>query len=310
MKKAILAAGAAVLAGALAACSHVQPSLGQYAIVTGHGALSNQQVQDVVSPGDSVNQGSGTTVWYLPAQARNYVTAQKNGDRDNPQAELTAPSKTSPGMSDYTWTYVVLMLNPKITSRQGNYAFARAFLAFCLKYGCASNTAQNDASNAQLTRSSDPGWENMLNEIMPHAIDNATRDAIVNYGPDLFINRGKWGQFGDDIQKNLEDQVARMDGTNLHYFCGPASTLDTCTPPLVTVNDVTPADPDVVTQYNKQVSAQYALQAAQARVDAAKKLYGPDAYYFMGMMDLVNACHAQGVTCNIYTGNPPATGGR
>ena len=41
---ALATAGAAVTGLALAACSHVQPSLGQYAIVTGHGALSTQQV--------------------------------------------------------------------------------------------------------------------------------------------------------------------------------------------------------------------------------------------------------------------------
>jgi len=61
----VAAAAAAIGLGAVA-CTHVQPSLGQYAIVTGHGALSTQQVKQVVLPGDSVNQEDGTTVSVLP----------------------------------------------------------------------------------------------------------------------------------------------------------------------------------------------------------------------------------------------------
>src|SRR5262249_7032071 len=126
----LLAAGAAVAAtGLLApACTHGQPSLRQYAHLTGHGALSPQPVQDVVVPGDSINGNDGTTVWYFPGNYRNYVTLPKNGDRDNPQPTLTGNGKNGDvGMSDYTWTYVGFQVNPAIANKADNYAVATAF---------------------------------------------------------------------------------------------------------------------------------------------------------------------------------------
>lgn len=310
-KTILAAAGVAVTGLALAACSHVQPSLGQYAIVTGHGALSTQQVEDVVSPGESINQGNGTTTWYFPANYRNYVTLPNNGDRNNPQAATTGPGKNGDvGMSDYTWTYVGFEVNPDIVVKQGNfYPNATSFLKFCLKYACASTDAQNDSSNAGQVRSSDPGWENMLNEVMPRAIDDATETAILKYGPDLWTNRAQWKQYGTDIAAALTGELQNLTGNaGQPYFCGPGSTITTCTKLSVSIQNVTPVDGDVVTQYNKRVSAQYAQQAAEARLNAAKAIYGPDAYWFMGLQDTIDHCQAKNVSCSIYVGNPPNTG--
>jgi hypothetical protein len=306
-----VAAGIGLLT--MAACSsEIQPSVAQYAITTGHGNFSNQQVLDVVSPGENIHLGSGTTTWYVWADVRNYVTSPANGDRSNPQAELTGPGpKGTPGMSDYTWTYVAFELNPAITVRaaNGTYPDATSFLAFCLKYGCADQTAQNDSSNADLDRSVSPGWENMLNEVLPRAIDNATRDAIVNYQPDLWTERGEWDAYGDAISANLLAQISQLDGSSIPYFCGPGSTASHCTAPDVIVQNVTPSDPAVVTAYNQQVAAQYAAQAGGARLAAAKEIYGSDANYFLGLLDLVNACSADKTPCNIYVGNPPVVPG-
>lgn len=305
-----LAAATAVIGLGAAACTHVQPSLGQYAIVTGHGALSTQQVKQVVLPGDSVNQEDGTTVWYFPGNYRNYVTLPNNGDRDNPQAVTTGPGPDKQvGMSVHTWTYVGFQVNPAIATKADHYAVATAFLKFCLKYACATTTAQNDTSNAGQVRSSDPGWLSMLNEVMPRAIDDATQTAIVKYGPDLWTNRTQWKAYGTDIAANLTDELNTLSGSTIPYFCGPGSTETTCTLLSVTIQNVTPSDPDVVAQYNKQVSAQYAQQAAASRNNAAKALYGPDAYFFTGLQDTISMCQDKGVTCNIYVGSPPVSAG-
>jgi hypothetical protein len=304
-------AAAVVAAGlGLAACTHVQPSLGQYAIVTGHGALSTQQIKQVVAPGDSVNQEDGTTVWYFPGNYRNYVTLPQNSDRNNPQAVTTGPGpKQEVGMSVHTWTYVGFEVNPAITTQKDHYAVATNFLKFCLKYACATTEAQNDTSNAGQVRSSDPGWENMLNEVMPRAIDDATQTAIQKYGPDLWTNRAQWKKYGTEIADNLTGELNTLSGSIIPYFCGPGSTMTTCTPLSVTIQNVTPVDSDVITQYNKQVSAQYAQQASAARLKVAQALYGPDAYFFTGLQDTIGMCQAKGVTCNIYVGNPPVSAG-
>lgn len=297
---------AAVALGA-AACSEVQPSIAQYGVVTGHGNLSNQQVLGVVQPGNNTHFGSGTTTWYVWANTRNYVTATSNGDRNDPQAEITGPgANNAPGMSDFTWTYVTWEINPAISTEvNGQYPVATQFLAFCLKYGCADQTAQNDDSNADLSRSSSPGWEAMLNEVMPRAIDNATRDAITTYGPDLWTSRGSWDAYGTAIGSHLLAEISSLDGSSVPFFCGPGSTTTDCTAPSVIVQNVTPTDSSVITAYNQEVAATYAEQAGQSRLAAAKEIYGSDANYFLGLQDLVGQCKSAGVSCSIYVGNPP-----
>jgi hypothetical protein len=305
---------AAVIAGglALSACSSdVIPSVAQYAITTGHGAFSNQQVLDVVAPGQNVHLGSGTTTWYVWADVRNYVTATSNGDRNNPQAEITGPGPANaPGMSDYTWTYVTWELNPAIMNKvNGQYPVATSFLAFCLKYGCANNFPQNDSSNQNLALSVTVGWENMLNEVLPRAIDNATRDVITTYGPNLWTDRGEWSAYGTEISGHLLSEISQLDGSSVPYFCGPGSTTTDCTAPDVVVQNVTPSDPAVITAYNQQVAAQYAEEAGATRLAAAKEIYGSDANFFLGVDDMISACKASNVSCNIYLGNPPQAAG-
>jgi hypothetical protein len=303
-----LAAALAGLAVVAAACSSVAPSIGQYAVVTGQGAFSDQQVKQVVDPGVRAHVGSGDTIWYLPAQVRNYVTAPSGGDRSNPQAELTgantAPGKTSPGMLDYTWSYVAFELNPAITNP--DHKVINSFFPFCLKYGCATQTAQTTSGNSSLTRSSAPGWLNMLAEIFPHAIDNATHDAIGDFGPNLWSDNAEWTSFGNDIAKRLPGALANLDGSgSTPYFCGPGSTQSKCQPFTVIVNNVTPADSSVVTAYNQEVAAAYAAQAGTERLNAAKEIYGPDANWALALLDMISACKAAKVPCNIYAGNPP-----
>lgn len=310
---AVVAAGGAALLANTACGSTIEPSIAQYAITTGHGTFSNQQVLSVVAPGDNVHLGSGTTTWYVWANVRNYNTLQSNGDRSNPQAEITGPGPSNaPGMSDYTWTYVAWELNPNILdkSQDGQYPFATEFLSFCLKYGCADQTGQNDSSNANFTRSSSPGWLAMLGEVMPTAIDNATQSAITSFGPDLWTNRAEWGKYANDIAANLTSQIAARDGSGqTSFFCGPGSTTTQCNPLSVIVQNVTPSDPAVITSYNQQVAAQYAEQAGQARLAAAKEIYGSDANYFLGVQDTIQQCKTAGATCNIYIGNPPVAPG-
>jgi hypothetical protein len=308
---ALTTAGTAALAVALLASgcgSNIQPSLGQYAITTGHGVLSSQQVETVAQPGTQLHVGSGTTTWYVPSDIRNYVTAPTNGDRTVSTQEITGGAKGEPGMPDTVQSYLAFELNPDIASPAGQYANATGFLSFCLKYACATQTPQNDTSNASLVRSSTPGWENMLNEILPRAIDNATRMVIANYPPSLWTNQSAWVAMGNQIAALLPGQIALLDGDSGNpYFCGPGSTSAKCAPFTFVVSKVVPANQAVVNAYNQQLAAQYQMQAAAERLAAAKAVYGPDAYYFLGMLDLANACGANTKTpsCYLYVGNPP-----
>jgi hypothetical protein len=296
---------AAVTAAAAACSSAVAPSIAQYGVVTGKGLFSNQQVKQVVEPGQNISVPGGDTIWYLPADVRNYVTAPSNGDRNNPSAELTGdgPGNT-PGMADYTWSYLAFELNPAITDK--NLKMISSFMPFCLKYGCASLTAQVNNQVQNAARSSTPGWLAMLGEIMPRAIDNATRDAMASYGPDLWTDQGEWASYGDKIASFLPREIAKLDGSSAPYFCGPGSTASKCAPFTFVVSSVRPVDTSIINAYNQEVTAGYQQQAAAARLKAAQGVYGPDANFFLGMQDLVNTCQSDKVPCYFYVGNPPS----
>lgn len=304
-----IAAGIAV-AGALimaAGCSHVQPSVAEDAITTSHGSLSNQKVVNVTCTGNSSKTGSGTTSWYFPANVRNYVTGPQ-GDRPQSTAAFTnSGGSGDPAISTYVETYVGWEVNPAICSKKNHYAFASHFLQFCLKYGCASNDAQNNEANASKNRSSDTGWLKMVDEIFPRAVDNATRSAMVSEKPTIWESSGQaqWPVLGDKIAGNLSTELQTLDGSKAEgqpdYFCGPGSTLTKCKPFLVQINGVTPTDQGIIQAYQQQQQANFSQQAAAARLHLAQTLYGKDAGWFLGMFDLTQKCH----TCTIYAGNAP-----
>lgn len=293
----VLATGGA--AAMITACSQsvaVQPSVGQYAFVTGHGALSTQKITAVYGPGVRESVNGGSVVWYVPANQRNYVTAQAGNvaDRTNPQQVTTAKRGGSNGVPVYVYSFVSWELNPAIQDEHNANnvtPVGRAFFKFCLKYGCASTDAQNDSSNSTLSHSSVPGWNDMLAENFPTAIDNASQTAALKFGPDLWNDQSQWRSFGADIQAQLPAEFRSLTGSgSFNYFCGPGSTETKCTAPLVTVKFITPADPGARAAYNQSVSAAIQGQAAANRVKTAENLYGPYAHWYLAESDLINQC--------------------
>jgi hypothetical protein len=242
-----------------------------------------------------VNIGNDNTAWYYPCDARNYVTAPSGGDRKDPMPVKTGTDKNgnTPGMPVQVWTSVYW------TPTQVD-AVMPAFLAFCLKYGCAESSDQTDASVALNPHSSTPGWNNMLAENLGPAVDRATNDVIGQFGPSLWTDRASWPRLGALIAQNLNAELAKETGNSHPYFCGDSSTTRNCTPMTVEVSNVTPADPAVQQLYNQQIAAEQALSVNAARLAAAQKLYGPYAQYFLGLQDLADQCK----TCTIYVGAP------
>lgn len=282
---------------ALTGCTTATPALSECAMTTNGGfGSSGQGITSIVHPGGKVSVGSGETAWYYPCNERNFVTAAKGGDRDNPLAVRTAAGKDgTPGMPVYVWSSVYFTANQ-------DEAVMKQFLPFCLKYGCATTDPQTDASISGSVHSSSPGWENMLQENMGPAVDRASQLAAQDFGPTLWRSQPDWNALGDDIAANLNTQLAKETGTNVPFFCGPASTETKCTGMTVVVSDVTPEDPAVVTEYNQQVAAEQSGAANAAREAAAKNLYGPYAQYFLGLFDLAAQCPK----CTIYVGAPNA----
>jgi hypothetical protein len=293
----------------LTGCSSVQPSIGQYAIVTGHGPFSNQQVKDVVAPGNKIHVSSNDVTWYIPAQVRNFVTSPAGkADRTQGLAAKTASDKTGPGMPVYTYSYIAWQINPAIVKQANQGYVDKGFFPFCLKYGCATQQEQTSSDTANLSRSSYPGWLNMVDEVFPTAVDNATRDALASYGPALWNDQSQWAGFGDKIAQYLPQELQKIDGSpsQFQYFCGPGSTEDHCGSFTVLIKNVVPVDSTVISAYDQQITAEYQQKASAARMAVARELYGAaDAGWFQGMKDLIAECAQDHVTCNIYAGNAP-----
>lgn len=294
-----LAAAAAGAVTVLSGCTTAVPALSECAATTNGGfGSSGQGITSIVHPGGQAQVGNGDTAWYWPCNDRNFVTSPKGGDRNAPEyAVRTAPSADgkTPGMPVLVWTSVYFTPNQ-------NDGVMRQFLPFCLKYGCATTDPQSNADIANQAHSSSPGWENMLLENMGPAVDRASRIAVEQFPPSLWQDQGDWDKLAKQIAANLNDQLnVETEGTS-PYFCGSGSTRSQCTQMTVVVNNVTPADPSVAANYDKQVAAEQAQAANQARVAAAQQLYGPYAYYELMLQDATAQCP----NCTFVIGNPGA----
>lgn len=303
---AALLAGSVLGVGAvltIASCTTAVPALSECAATTDGGfGSSGQGITSVVHPGGQVQVGSGATAWYWPCNDRNFVTGA-GGDRKAPEyAVRTAGQGNTPGMPVNVFTAVYFTPNQ-------NEQVMKKFLPFCLKYGCATTDPQSNADIANTAHSSSPGWENMLLENMGPAVDRASQVAVQQFTPSLWLEQGNWDKLGNLIAAGLNAQLNKETEHTDPFFCGSGSSQSGCAQMTVVVSNVTPADPSVVANYNKQVAAEQAAAANAARVAAAQKLYGPYAYYALMLQDEASNCPK----CTFIVGNPgtvPTTAGK
>ena len=305
---ALLGAAGLLAAATLTACSTAEPSVGQCAIVTGRGVGDDQTVKSVARPGEKITIGDAEIAWYVPCNARNYVTQPGDGgDRKEPQTVKTGARGDQTGMPVKVYTRVYWQLNQ---TDEG----LKSFFPVCLKYGCASQTPQTDAANANDQQYSTPGWNGMLRENFGPAIDAATGNATGEFGPDLWADRSQWAKLGEQIATGFAGEIRKEVGGNVDFFCGIASDVAAspsadktgtagCSTVRVEVTQVKPADPQIEATYNQQVAASYAKASNTARLGAAREVYGAWAEYFLGLQDTVKYCNGQ-QGCVIYVGSP------
>jgi hypothetical protein len=305
MRKSIaIGAGALLVLPILSACSNATPSLGQCGVVTGRGAFNNQEVKKIVAPGDKVHKGSKEIAWYVPCNVRNYVTG-RDGDRGRSEALKTQPGKTGPGTPVYVYSRMPFQLRQDVPSMK------TWFKALCLKYGCATQDAQENSDNSGKARSSDPGWNNMLAEQVGPAIDRAFQTVMADpankdkFGPDIWTGQG-WPELDAALTKAFPKALADTSGLPIQWLCAPSADEKVCNAPSIHVTAMQPTSPAIEQQYEQQVAAESASRVNQARLDAAKKLYGGQAEFWIGLQDTLRQCQASGKSqCTVYVGNPP-----
>lgn len=298
-----LAVSGVSLAGFAVSCSYATPSIGECGVVTGRGIGDNQTIKKVVQPGAKVHKGNREEDWYLPCNVRNYFTGGDDPDRANSMVLRTAPGKDgTPGMPIYVDSQSIFQLFQTKDA-------LKKFFPFCLKYSCADPApADKDSAAARSGRNkaSSPGWIAMLRETYAKALDNATRDALATnkWGPDLWRKNEEWPAFSAEISKNFNKELSVFTGTTAPFFCAPSANINVCNAPQVFVTQVQPQSSAIQDQYNQQVAAENAKAANDARLAAARRLYGSRAEESLELQDLVNACKAARTACSIYVNHP------
>lgn len=301
-KRTAVLAAAAVTAGtafAVSGCSHVAPAVSQCALVTGKGFSSNtQNIIKVAHPGDYLQIGNGNLAWYYPCDARNFIVSPDGqpGDVHTPVSVRTAAQGQTPGMPVDIWLAVYFTPNQNDTAM-------KTFLPFCLKYGCAESSAQDTSDIQNNPHFSTSGWEGMLTENFPFALQRAATEVIGSFTPGLWIDSSQWPKLGDDIAAKLNAELTQETQTSTPFFCGSGSTQGSCTQMTVVINKVEPVDPAVQQEYNQQIATENAGALNTERVAQAQKLYGPYWAYFLGIQDTEKNCPSG---CSIYIGAPNA----
>ena len=276
----------------LSACS-AKAYPDQCALIVGSGAGDAHNIKKVFLPGEKVEKGDDQS-YFLPCGERNYQIQSHNGD----DPDTTYLTGTTAGDSDIPGIPVKVQLSMYFTLNEDKDSLKEFWVDLCRKYKCASTSA--DEGDQSSTRQSVPGWLDLLQQNFTPALQRATRQAVSDFGPDLWQQQGQsaWPKLGDEISKDFMAQIKSMTNASHPFFCATSSgTNGACKPVTVNINKVDPADPSVIKIYNEGIQQDQQKGLNEKKVAQAKELYGDNWAYVLGMEDLINACN----------GNPKAT---
>lgn len=302
----LLGVAAVVATPLLTGCQNVQTFSSQCAYIIQNGYFDAHHVKTILLPGERSNH-TNSTVKYLYCNARNY-RIQPGGDVSGLTqiSAKTAPSSNGDG------TPVDVQLEAYFSVNQNHQALLD-FLPFCEKYNCFS--PKDTAGNQNLDNSSSPGWNNMLAENFPNAINRATRTAMLQFPPTVWNDTSQWSKVADAISANFSQQLQVQDSSpdSEPFFCDQGSTPTSCKPVRFAIESIDPSDPQIRAIYNQQVEQQQQTLLAQqqaktnaAELRAARQKYGKLADYFLGLQDTINDCKGN-ANCDVIIGGSGST---
>lgn len=287
-------------------CWGTSSSTASCAYIVGVGGSYDAKVHEIVYPGETVRDTlTGETVKYVPCNSRNYIINDGSpkisgqtpvGDRFTP---IIASTKS--GIQIKVWASAFWMLNQSESA-------LRKFYDVCFKYTCASDKDVGGGANF-----STPGWNGMLGENFGPSMDGAARKAAFQFDDEIWKthNPDLYQKLADEMSKVFADSVRARLGYSEDLFCSsqnsswddplkPGKGKFNCSPVRITV--------EYVDRFQSQggEDTQSAKDLNTQRLGNAKELYGPDAGYWLGLMDAIDRCKAAGVYCIINIGG---TGG-
>lgn len=276
----------------------------QCALIVGSGAGDSHQVKKVFLPGEKVKKGDDQS-YFLPCGQRNYQIQTHDGD----DPDTTYLTGTTEGSANTPGIPVKVQLSMYFTLNEDKDSLKEFWVDLCRKYKCASTKA--DEGDQSSTRQSTPGWLQLLQQNFTPALERATRQAVSNFGPDLWNQTGQvnWQKLGDDIGADFMTQIKAMTSASRPFFCATSSgTNGACKAVSVNINKVDPADSAVTRIYNEGIAQDQQQTLNQKRVAQAKQLYGSNWAYFLGLEDVISKCqgNAQCIVSIGGGGNGPS----
>lgn len=300
---------ALVLLSAAAACSNTKPYSSQCAYIIGAGTGDSHQLKRVVYPNHRFDKGDDKA-WFVPCNVRNFIinpeglknaNNQQIGDRHDPAYGKTRRTETEPGVQMKVWLSTTWQLN------HTREALA-AFLPVCEKYRCYTTSAE-DAGNANFSTS---GWNGMLGETMSQAVNTAVQRAVSEFDEHLDEDQKQWVALGKKVAEYFMEAARARTGAAADVFCKPGVQKEVkddftgpCEPPEWIIDKVEPVNKTVANQRDQSVIVKSEDALNKARVEQAKRLYGPYAEYFLGLQDTIEKCKDAGSTCIVNLGGSP-----
>ncbi len=295
-----------LLVSVLPACS-ASTTPAMCAIVVGNGMEGNDaDFHSVVYPGQTATIKDSETYVYVPCNDRNYYIndGTKIDANGNKIGDMHQPIKAT----TESGTPVLIQVQAFWTLNENPDAM-RVFYRVCHKYTCYSKEDKGGGANF-----SEPGWNGMLGENMAYAIDTAAKLASFTMSDDL------WKKHDPNLTEEMAKKMAEVFpgimqsyfGTNLDIFCGsgnsqwenpadPGNGKFNCTPVRF---HVTTVDLDKVAASD---STQSGGSVNEQRLENAKKVYGDNAGYWLGLQDTIKTCQDAKVACVISIGGAPVS---
>jgi hypothetical protein len=331
-------------AAVLSACSTVATPSAMCGYIVGDGnGGDDAKIHNVVWPNENPSYSqTSEVVKYVPCGPRNYIT--NDGTVKDGAGKLVGDRFTPSTARTSTNTQIGVYITADWTLNENKDALL-AFAPLCFKYtDCATTEAVAGTVNAATEGWNKMLGENFSPALDKAAAQAAAKfdDKIwQTENPDLL------DQLGKDMSADFAAKLRAMTGVSQDIFCGSGNSgwdashkTYTCTNVRITVDKVYALDPDLQKLANDaQKQQQQALQAKQsqadaaelaqekladqaklqaqqnqiaaqqnqARLDAAKKLYGDNAPYWLALQDTLKNCTAPAVcVVNIGGGNNPA----
>ena len=277
------------------------------AFVVGDGQNGHDaKLHRVIYPGQTFDLGDSEDISYVPCNSRNYIVSDgtvrdANGTVVGDRTELiTATTKSG--------VPIELAVAAYWTLNQSESAM-RDFYNVCFKYRCASN---NDVSGE--ANNSTPGWNDMLGENFGPALERAVKLSVVKANDTLWDQRDpeEFKRLADNTSVAFADEILATLGYPEDLFCGsgnstwnnpddPGKGKFTCTSVRIVVDDVQRGEireGEGSTEGERNINEQ--------RLQNAIALYGPDAGFWLALLDVIDKCKSAGPTCIITIGGANA----